>query len=265
MVDETDYRVDLDIYRGPLDLLLHLIREREVEIHEIPIAEICDQFLAHLEIVKRIDIDRAGEFVLMAATLMLIKSRMLLPQAAGPEDEDDDFDPRTDLVRQLLEYKQFKDVSQGLAIGQRERRRKFGGGVEVPAGEGPDAGKLLEDVGVHDLYLAFERMMRETLSEIGHEVHSEELPVREIMAEVEQRIRDAGGALVFRGLFTDRRDRLYIVTVFLALLELLRLRRIALGSGDDVVNVRIELRSDSPESPDSPGPPLRDAVRPPAP
>ncbi len=259
MVDETDYRVDLDIYRGPLDLLLHLIREREVEIHEVPIAEICDQFLAHLEIVKRIDIDRAGEFVLMAATLMLIKSRTLLPQAPGAEDEDDDFDPRTDLVRQLLEYKRFKDVSQGLESGQRERWRKYGGGIDALPGEGPDAGKLLEDVGVHDLYLAFERMMRETLSEIGHEVHSEELPVREIMAEVEQRIRDAGGAIAFRGLFHDRRDRLYIVTVFLALLELLRLRRIALGAGDDVVDMRIELR---PESPESEEPPLRDAARP---
>ncbi|MCZ6786916.1 MAG: segregation/condensation protein A, partial [Planctomycetota bacterium] len=99
MVDGPDYRVDLSIYNGPLDLLLYLIRERELDIHDIPIAEITDQFIAHLEVVKVIDVDRAGDFLLMAATLMLIKSRMLLPGDAHEDDGDDDLDPRTDLVR----------------------------------------------------------------------------------------------------------------------------------------------------------------------
>ena len=101
MAESADYRVDLDIYNGPLDLLLYLIREQELDIHDIPIAQIADQFLAHLDIVRHIDVDRAGDFLLMAATLMLIKSRTLLPGAVADEDEyDEELDPRTDLVRQ---------------------------------------------------------------------------------------------------------------------------------------------------------------------
>jgi segregation and condensation protein A len=112
MPQGADYRVDLSIYNGPLDLLLYLIKEREMDIHDIPIAEITEQFLSHLEVVKRIDIDRAGDFLLLAATLMLIKSRMLLPRPEDEDDLDEDLDPRTDLVRQLLEYKRFKDMSR---------------------------------------------------------------------------------------------------------------------------------------------------------
>ncbi|MGH7162246.1 MAG: segregation and condensation protein A, partial [Planctomycetota bacterium] len=108
MAPDPEYRVDLSMYNGPLDLLLHLIREREMDIHDIPIAEITEQFLAHLEVVKAIDVDRAGDFLLMAATLMVIKSRMLLPRQEQEEEAEDDLDPRTDLVQQLLEYKRYK-------------------------------------------------------------------------------------------------------------------------------------------------------------
>jgi segregation and condensation protein A len=243
---DADYRVDLSIYNGPLDLLLYLIREREVDVHDIPIAEITDQFLAHLEVVKRIDVDLAGDFMLMAATLMLIKSRALLPR---PEDEDD-FDPRTDLVRQLLEYKQFKDLSAALSEAERERERSREGGLPAPREEAPDAGKLLEDVGVNDLLLAFERMMRETLAEVDHEVFGEVLPMRELALRITGELRVAGGALAFRELFVERRDRYYIVSVFLCLLEMLRSRRIDVEGGSDVVDLRVTLRGDAETEPD---------------
>jgi len=242
VAENADYKVGLGIYNGPLDLLLFLIRERELDIHDIPIAEITEQFLAHLEVVKRIDVDRAGDFLLMAATLMLIKSRMLLPGPVEEDEHDEELDPRTDLVRQLLEYKQFKDASYGLADAQRIRDMRFEGGLEGPPDVGPDAGKLLQDVGVGDLLLAFERMMRETLADVDHQVFREELPLKDVEDRVAAQLEQSGPVL-FRDLFGERRDRLYIVSVFLCLLEMLKRKRIEIERGRDIVDLRIRLRS----------------------
>jgi len=248
MATGADYRVDLSIYNGPLDLLLHLIRERELDIHEIPISEITEQFLAHLEVVKRIDVERAGDFLLMAATLMLIKSRMLLPRAEASEDElDDEFDPRTDLVQQLLEYKAFKDRSRALEEAGLERLRAYEGGVRAPDPEAPDAGKLLEDVGVHDLLLAFEKLMRETLAEVDFKVFGESLPIREVQTTLAETLRLSGGSLPFRDLFFERRDRFYVVSVFCALLEMLKAQRVRLEPGHHVTDLRIHLRDETGE------------------
>ena len=248
MATGADYRVDLSIYNGPLDLLLHLIREREVDIHEIPISEITEQFLAHLEVVKQIDVERAGDFLLMAATLMLIKSRMLLPRAEESGDElDDEFDPRTDLVQQLLEYKAFKDRSRALEEAGHERLLAYEGGVRAPDPEAPDAGKLLEDVGVHDLLLAFEKLMRETLAEVDFKVFGESLPTREVQATLTERLRLSGGSVTFRDLFHERRDRFYIVSVFCALLEMLKTQRVRLEPGHHATDLRIHLHEEAPE------------------
>ena len=241
VAEDADYRVDLDIYNGPLDLLLFLIRERELDIHDIPIAEITEQFLAHVEVVKRIDVDRAGDFLLMAATLMLIKSRMLLPQPTEGDEYDEELDPRTDLVRQLLEYKEFRDASRALADAEGQRDLRFEGGLEPPPEAGPDAGRLLADVRVEDLLLAYERMMRETLMEVDHQVRREELPLSEVEARIAGQLAAAGEPLRFRDLFTERRDRLYLVTVFLCLLEMLKRRRIDVERGRDVIDLRIRL------------------------
>jgi segregation and condensation protein A len=246
----ADYRVDLSIYNGPLDLLLHLIREREVDIHEIPIAGITEQFLAHLEVVQRIDVERAGDFLLMAATLMLIKSRMLLPRGEESADEyEDEFDPRTDLVQQLLEYKAFKDRSRALEEAGEQRLLRFEGGIRPPDPEAPDAGKLLEEVGVHDLLLAFEKLMRETLAEVDFKVFGESLPIREVQRTLAESLRLAGGSLTFRELFVERRDRFYIVSVFCALLEMLKAQRVRLEPGHHAVELRVHLRPE-PVGPD---------------
>jgi len=242
MPPEADYRVDLSVYRGPLDLLLYLIREREMDIHDIPIAEITEQFLAHLEVVKRIDIDLAGDFLLMAATLMLIKSRMLLPRPEEQEeDAEDDLDPRTDLVRQLLEYKRFRDISRGLGEAEALRARRFESGLLPPPPDAPDAGRMLADLGVNDLFLAYERMMRETLAEVDHRIFGETLPMRDVQAEVLRRLADAGGRMLFRDLFLERRDRFYIVSIFVSLLEMLRARRVAVEAGENIVDLAIAL------------------------
>jgi len=263
MASGADYRVDLSIYNGPLDLLLHLIKEREVDIHEIPIAEITEQFLGHLEVVRRIDVERAGDFLLMAATLMLIKSRMLLPRMEAGEDElDEELDPRTDLVNQLLEYKAFKDRARALAGKDEERQALFESGLKAPDPEAPDAGKLLEDLGVHDLLLAFEKLMGETLAEVDLQVFGENLPVGEVREIVTGRLRASGGSLPFRDLFTERRDRYYIVSVFCALLEVLRGRVVSLEPGHHAADLRIHLAADPGPAPgrmgEPPPPPTRE-------
>ncbi|MGQ0613595.1 MAG: segregation and condensation protein A [Planctomycetaceae bacterium] len=236
----ADYRVDLSIYQGPMDLLLHLIRERELDIHDIPIAGITEQFLAHLEVIRAIDVDRAGDFLLMAATLMVIKSRMLLPRGEASEDESaDDLDPRTDLVQQLLEYKRYKDLSRGLAGAEQERELRFTGGLRPPELAHIDPGKLLEEVGVNDLLLAYERLMRETLAGLDHEVGVDDIPLSEVSDRIRRRLQAAPEGVLFREFFEERRDRHFIVAVFLSLLELLRQRRIALDPGDDVAELRV--------------------------
>lgn len=239
MAQGADYRIDLSIYNGPLDLLLYLIKEREVDIHDIPIAEITGQFLSHLEVVKRIDLERAGDFLLVAATLMLIKSRMLLPRSGEEDDLGDEFDPRTDLVKQLLEYKQFKDASRELDASRQARSARFEGGLRPLAPDAPDAGKLLEDLGVDDLLLAFERMMRETLAEVDHQVFGEVLPLRELEVDLMRLLRLSGGTLPFREFFRERRDRYYIVSVLLCLLEMLKERRVHVERGPDLLDLAV--------------------------
>ena len=263
MASGADYRVDLSIYNGPLDLLLHLIREREVDIHDIPIADITEQFLLHLDVVKRIDVERAGDFLLMAATLMLIKSRTLLPRAEEENDDlDGELDPRTDLVAQLLEYKAFRDRSRALEESGSERLLRYDGRISMPDPEAPDAGKLLEDVGVHDLLLAFEKLMRETLAEVDFKVFGESLPVREVRATLRERLSIAGGSLVFRDFFVERRDRFYIVSVFCALLEMLKGGDVRLEPGHHATELRVHLVEgedrEADQAPDSqlPGAPL---------
>jgi segregation and condensation protein A len=160
-------------------------------------------------------------------------------------------------VRQLLEYKLFKDASYGLAEAQRLRELRFEGGLEGPPDRGPDAGKLLADVGVGDLLLAFERMMRETLAEVDHQVFREELPLRVVEEKIAEQL--ALGPTLFRDLFGERRDRLYIVSVFLCLLEMLKRRRIEIERGRDIVDLRIRLRPAEAEGAGGAGEPERAA------
>ncbi len=223
-----------------------------MDIQDIAIAEITDQFLAHIEVVRQIDVERAGDFLLVAATLMLIKSRTLLPRPEEEEDPNEEIDPRTDLVRQLLEYKQFKDSAHQLEHAQAEHALRFRSGLRPPKPDAPDAGKLLADVGVDDLLLAFERMMRETLADVDHQVFGEVLPLRQVETVVTANLTGAGGEVFFRDLFWERKDRFYIVSVFLCLLEMLRRQRIELDAGEDVRDLRVRLCTPADASPGIP-------------
>ena len=219
-----DYRVNLDIYSGPMDLLLYLIRRDEVDIHDIPIARITEQYLHHVDMLQQLDPDVAGEFLVLAATLLEIKTRMLLPAPAAEEVAQDlALDPRAELVRQLLQYKAFKDAAADLHESAEERARRFARRPAAPEGDAADVD--LEDAQVWDLLDAFSKL----LESIGHrpthqQVIYDDTPVELHQADLLDRLRREG-PLRFGDVFAGR-SRGEMVGLFLALLELIRLRKV---------------------------------------
>ena len=227
------YRVKIDIYDGPLDLLLYLIRRDELDIHDIPIARITEQYLEYVELIHTIDIDLAGEFLVMAATLMEIKSAMLLPRTAAEDDDADALDdPRLELVRQLLAYKQFKDISGHLADSAQERAKRFGRpDVDVRRVRKHARAEQeldVESVQIWDLLSAFNRLMAATLaSQRGHAVIHDDTPIDVYEVDILAQVQQAGG-MSFSQIFKTRQSRSEMVGLFLALLELTRQKLVRL-------------------------------------
>lgn len=218
-----DYRVQLDVFTGPLDLLLYLIRRDEVDIYDIPIARLTEQYLAHVHTLEELDPNVVGEFLVMASTLVELKSRALLPSAplAGSGEAED---PRAPLVRQLLEYKRFKDAARSLGTAADDRAQRF---VRVPA-ELPKelAGVELEEVQVWDLLSAFTKVMTAIGRGPGeHQVRYDDMPIELHAAEI-LAILEQDGPTTFAALFEPPVERIQIVGRFLALLELIRACRI---------------------------------------
>jgi segregation and condensation protein A len=161
----ADYRVNLEIFAGPMDLLLYLVRKEEVDIYDIPIARITDQYIRYIEMLKSLDIDLAGDFLVMAATLMHIKSAMLLPRAEPDQLQADELaDPRTELIRQLLEYKKFKDAANLLSDAAEDASHRFGRPSTIVEHLKPNAEPTvdIEQVSVWDLLEAFDSIMKAT-------------------------------------------------------------------------------------------------------
>ncbi len=214
--------VKLDIFEGPLDLLLHLIRENKVEISDIPISSITEQYLKYLDLMKTLNLDVAGEFLVMAATLMHIKSRMLLPFDEESEGTEEGEDPRQELVRQLLEYQQFKEAS--LTLGELEEARRL---TFAPQSIGPEPPKRTEyplEVSLFDLLSALEKLL-ESLPEEKHvDIKRDHLSVAERISEVLEFLREAEGEVPFEDLFRGSGRVGEVVVTLLALLELMRLR-----------------------------------------
>jgi segregation and condensation protein A len=221
---KTPLGVRLPVFEGPLDLLLYLIRRDEVDIYNIPIGPITERYLGMLQLMKELDLDVAGDFLVMAATLMRIKARMLLP--TWPDDEEDEDDPRADLVRQLLEYRRFKEAASALKDREEARRLVFGRGF-VPEYE-PDTEVELEPVS-HFLLID---VMREVLARVGerffYEVELEDVRIEDKMALVRSELEDKG-RILFVDLINRFPRRLHVVVTFMAILELSRLGHIALA------------------------------------
>ncbi|HAS82002.1 MAG TPA: chromosome segregation protein ScpA [Verrucomicrobia bacterium] len=240
MAKQDEYKVDLEVFEGPLDLLLYLIRKEEVDIYDIPIERITTQYMEYLSVMRMLDLNIAGEFIVMAATLMMIKSRMLLPIEERPEAEDEEEeDPRWDLVRQLVEYKKFKDIASQLQEREfyQENVFEFGGHCAIELE--PDDGLGLQDVSLFDLIAAFNDVLKKAPTEQIGEIAADRFTVADKIDHVLKTVR-GGGQIRFSRLFGHMASRNEIICTFLALLELLRLRQISAVQdarfGDIVIN-----------------------------
>ncbi len=220
----TDYRVELEVYNGPLDLLLFLIRREEVDIQDIPVARVTAQYLEYVSLLQVLDPEGVSEFLVMAATLVEIKSRMLLPRPPVDEAEEELGDPRFELVRQLLQYQRFKQAARGLGAAADEHHRRH---PRVPAvAPGDEDGVELDSVEVWDLFDAFRRMM-DQIGRTGptHKVSVDDTPVTLHAEDMLDSLQRAGGVQRFDDIFTGR-SRGEMIGLFLALLELIRQRRV---------------------------------------
>lgn len=219
-----DYQVDLEIFRGPLDLLLYLVERNEVDIFDIPIARITEQYLRYLEVLQILDPERVGEFVVLASTLMEIKSRMLLPR--NEETEEPEEDPRLDLVRQLIEYRKFKEAAQRLEEQFHRQAARFTRRVcEKPQREYDPASEPIRQVEIWDLVSAFCRLMRETLALQPQRIIYDETPTQVFIERILQRLAEIP-RLRFRDVFEPPHTRGRLVGFFLALLELIKARQV---------------------------------------
>ncbi len=239
-----DYRVALDIYKGPLDLLLYLIQENEVEIADIPIAKITEQYLRHLDVIQMLDPNVAGEFLVMAATLMEIKSRMLLPRPEKVEGEADEGDPRIELIRQLMEYKRFKEAAALLAERREEHLDRFGRGSRQTFGEASDADAVdLTEVSIWDILSAFDRIMRETMRMQPTTITNRDVPIRTHIEAILRMLR-VQHMVTFLSIFETCEDRLEAIGSLLALLEMTRWRVITIEQTASHGTILVRLASE---------------------
>jgi len=246
---KEDYTVRLEqVFQGPMDLLLYLVREQEVEIHEVVISRVIEGFLEYMQAMEDLDIELAGDFVVMAATLMAIKSRSLLPQ-----DEinlEDELDPRDELIERLIEYRRFKEVSEGLGDRFRSRLSQFSRGRFSEAQDERTEPTLdLGELTSFDLLAAFSRLMRETLADRPHHIAGDPRPLRYYVREVAGHIRRNGNATL-RGLLScleAPESKETLVGAFCALLELVRMGLIRAMQLDDQDDIRVEFVGESGE------------------
>lgn len=223
--DESPYKVTLEVFEGPLDLLLHLIRENEIDIYDIPIAKVTEQYLAYLAIMESLDLDIAGEWLVMAATLLEIKSRMLLPEDPKEEPEEEKIDPRLELVERLIEYEKFKGAAEIFKEREAERSKVFTrGAVEVEFDLKPKFD--LSNISAVDLLSALQSILSDVGEEQVTSIQRRKVSVRMRMREIWRRITESSGQLSFENLFEDDRSKVEIVITFLALLELLKQRKV---------------------------------------
>ncbi|WP_168175594.1 ScpA family protein [Pseudomonas sp. PA15(2017)] len=228
--------VFLEAFEGPLDLLLYLIRKQNIDVLDIPVAEITRQYMGYVELMHTVRLELAAEYLVMAAMLAEIKSRMLLPRSAEAEEEEDD--PRAELIRRLLEYERFKAAAEGI-----DALPRVGRDLTVPRVEAPQARarKLLPTVELQELLVSMAEVLRRADMFESHQVSREALSTRERMSEVLERLK--GGVFVpFVELFTAEEGRLGVVVTFMAILELVKESLVELVQNEAFAAVHVRLR-----------------------
>lgn len=235
------YRIKLEVFEGPFDLLLFLIRKHEIDIYDIPIHDITRQFLEYVELMKILDLEIAGEFIEMAAILMNIKARMLLPRPEGFGDEEAE-DPRTELVERLLEYQRYKEAASELHDFEDHQRRlyhrEFFPDIEISEAEDtPET--YLRDVSLFDLLVALKKALDNMPRVTYHEVKKIDVTVEQQTQFILERL--AGRPMIlFSDLVAGMKDRIIIIVTFLALLEMIRTSRIQVRQSAVFDDIRIK-------------------------
>ncbi len=238
MVPDADYRIKLPAFEGPLDLLLFLIRKNELDIYDIPIESVTRQYIEVLRSMQQFDLEIAGEFFVMAATLMEIKSRMLLPKghaAIGPDDDDDAMDPRWELVHQLLQYKKFKEAAGGLAsLAQFEQDKLPRQVIEAAAAEHDRPLKAVDRI---ELWNAFNIVLRRLAEKlVVGEIRDEQVTVADQMESLLIRVQTQK-SFIFSDLFPEKVTLRVLVATFLAVLELTRLRKLRIKQDEAFTDI----------------------------
>ena len=225
---ESEYKVQLEAFEGPLDLLLYLVKKDEVDIYDISIERITTQYLEYLETFEVLHIEVAGEFLVMAANLLYIKSRTLLPKDQQlPEEEAEEDDPRWELIRQLIEYRKFKEAAAHLRDQEDLQAALFPRAVSLDPAHAPllDDNLLIGDIGIFDLINAFQRALRRLpVEEKQGEIHEETFTVTDRINHLMSLV-DRGVSMRFEELFGQASTRSELVVTFLAILELIRMKQ----------------------------------------
>ena len=251
-----DYRVELDCYSGPLDLLLHLVRRHEIDLRDIPIAQLTEQYIKHLELIQQIDVNLASQFLVMAATLLEIKSEMLLPAGQTRDEEDGEssetLDPRYELMQQLLAYKRFKDAATVLDERRSERLARFARcpGHLTTDGDRPNEDEQtadpierdLDDVHVLDLCEAFARILDSIGNRTLHKVITDDTPLALHADDIVDRL-EREQAMTLGEIFVGRKSRSEMIGLFMAMLELVRQKKIHVYQEYVGGPIQLELRT----------------------
>jgi len=248
--------VKLPVFEGPLDLLLYLIKKDELDIYDIPIERITSQYLDYLRLIKMLDLEVAGEYLVVAATLVYIKSRVILPHdQRPPEDETDEDDPRWELVRQLVEYKKYKDAAFELQQCLARQENVHGRGGSVKPDLGADGSLPFDKVGLFDLLSVFQKVLaRASANEDLMDIFEDRFTVSDKIQFIQGRMAERN-RLVFEELFVAGASRTEIVVTFLAILELIRLKQIGVAqespfSPIELVKLAAEIREYLPDEPE---------------
>ncbi len=225
VLPEDAPRIELPEFEGPLDLVLYLIKREKIDIHDIPIAPITRQYMAYLDVMRELNLDVAGEFLVMAATLIHIKSKMLVPVEPTEAEGDEEYvDPREELVQRLLEFQRYKEAA-GILHQQAQIRAATWTRPDTVIPAFDDAGEEMLEAGLYDLIAAFKELLERRKTLLAHEVESEGPPVEQRMEELLGMIAE-GTSLEFLELFASLETKAEMIVTFLALLELIRLKRV---------------------------------------
>lgn len=229
---QDEYKIQLEVFEGPLDLLLYLIKKEEVDIYNIPIEKIATQYMEYLNLMKMLDLNIAGEFLVMAATLMMIKSRMLLPEEERPELEDEEEDPRWELVKQLVEYKKFKDAASKLGDRELMQEDVFDLGAEnMVFDREDDTEVVLGDLSLFDLISAFKDVLKSAKPEELGEIVAFKFTVTDKIDHILSMISKKS-SVKFTELFSGDASKPEMICTFLGVLELIRLRQISINQSE---------------------------------